>query len=128
MFGLLMAISCIKKTTEYLFTKTKVNKWHSNTMEGDCVRVDVFFVISSYLLSWVIFSRSFVLCQGGCFCYFKLFTVSGYIFKMFYMALFIGNALLKFYHRQLFIYLIQFFSYSSYKSIYFNVNMFFPVY
>ena len=54
--------------------------------------------------------------------------VLGYIFKMFYisvgMAIFIGSAPLIFYHRQLFI-LLHVFSYSSCKSIYFNINIFF---
>ena len=63
------------------------------------------------------------------FCYFMLFTwVSGYIFKIFCisvgMAPFIGNVALKLYGRQLFI-LKQFFSYSSSKSVYFNINTFF---
>ena len=63
------------------------------------------------------------------FCYFMLIIgVLGYIFKMFYisvgMAIFIGSAPLIFYHRQLFI-LLHVFSYSSCKSIYFNINIFF---
>ena len=67
--------------------------------------------------------------EDNIFCYIMLITgVSGYTFKMFCisvgMALFIGNAPLKFFLRQLFT-LIHFFSYSSYKSIYFNINMFF---
>ena len=39
------------------------------------------------------------------------------------MVLFIDNAYLKLYHRQLFIFLIHFFSCSSYKSIYFNIKV-----
>ena len=56
------------------------------------------------------------------FCYFMLFTgVSGYIFKMFCisggMVLFIRNAPSKSYHKQLFIFLIHFFSYGFYESV-----------
>ena len=106
MFGLLMVAACIKKTKEYFFTTNKTNKWHWNIMVKNCGKVD------------------------NIFCYFMLFSgVSRYIFKTFCISVgmvhFIGNAGLKFYHRQLFT-LIHFLSYSSCKSIYFNINMSFP--
>ena len=103
MFGLLMAVSCIKKTIEYFFTKNKVTKWHWNIMVKYCVKMDNRFC-----------------------CFMLIIGVLGYIFKMFCisvgMALYIGNASLKFYLWQIFI-LIHVFSYSSCKSIYFNINM-----
>ena len=55
-------------------------------------------------------------------CFMLIIGVLGYI-----LDILMGNAPLKFYLRQLFI-LMHVFSYSSCKLIYFNINMFFPVY
>ena len=98
MFGLLIVVSYIKKTIEYFFTKNNVIKWRWNIIVQNCVKMD------------------------NIFCFFMLIIgVLGYIFKRFCIsmgiALFIGNAPLRFYLRQLFISL-HVFSYSSCKSSY----------